>query len=522
VQRFLKDVEEAKFEWNPERGYRIVKFFETVLRHWKGKWAGKPMILEPHQHFYLMQQFGWLRDDGLRRFRSSYKEVARKNAKTTECAGKALFLISKDEEQGAQVWVGATKEEQARILTNDAGQISQLSPVIRDRFNVFKHQNTVKRVVFPGTKSFIAPLGRDSKTQDGFDPHVGIIDEYHEHKTDDLLNVIESGMGARSQPMLDVITTAGFNKYGPCYALRKNCIDVLRGVKTDDSLLTMIFALDKKDDWQAEENWYKANPNLDVSVNMPYLRDRCQKAINEGSTKEVDFKTKNLNVWTDASDVWIQNDVWSRGGESPHNNNRWFAGFDLSSTRDYTSVAFINVDDAGFLNIYCWGFIPDDTKRERLKDEASELLDWIRDGWVITTPGNVVDYDFIEQFTKDKWAELGGLYGAADPWNAHQMLTHLQSEGLKIDMVRQSMAMLSEPAKFLEKKALQGKIRHGGNPALAWMVSNCIIKPDSKGNIWVDKEFESNKIDMVKAVIFALRAYISYEEEEQGLYIGMV
>lgn len=307
-QRHLDDIANAKNKgliWKPEEGNRIIKYTST-LRHHKGEAAkrGDPFKLELHQQFYFQSLFGWYKynSDGeeVRRFRTSYKEVARKNGKTTECAVKSLYHLDMDNEEGAQAYFVATKEEQARIGFKDVQEIARKSGLLEEGFKIF-----TKSVTYQRRGGVIRPVGSDSNTQDGFDPSLAIVDEYHAHKDDSMLNVMESGMGARKQPLIDIITTSGYNKQGPCFALRNVCVDILQGKIVDDSMLALIFTLDDGDDWENPDLWIKANPNLGVSVNFDFLRDRYVKAINEGSSKETDFKTKNLNMWVDASEVWI-------------------------------------------------------------------------------------------------------------------------------------------------------------------------------------------------------------------------
>ncbi|GAG16159.1 unnamed protein product, partial [marine sediment metagenome] len=259
-----------------------------------------PLILTPHQQFCYWLLFGWRRADGLRRFRTYYKEEARKNGKTIEAAAVGLYLLNMDGENAPQIYTVATKEEQARICFDAAAEITRRSVSLSSKLGI-----TVKSIFDQKNAAFMRPLGSNSKKQDGFNPHGGIIDEYHEHPTDAMLNVIESGMGARSQPLIYIITTAGFNQSGPCYRLRKVAINILRGVKKDETFLPIICTLDEGDNWEDEKVWRKANPLLGESVDLDFLRTRFKKAKNEGGTKEVDFKTKNLNIWTQSGETWV-------------------------------------------------------------------------------------------------------------------------------------------------------------------------------------------------------------------------
>lgn len=518
VERFYADLENKKFTFDYEKGKRVVNFSEKLCHHWKGVLSGKPAILEPHQHFYIINQFGWLREDGTRRFRQSYKEVARKNGKTTEEAIKALYMISADGATGAQVYCGATKEEQARILVNDAGQITQKSPSLFKYFDVFKHKNMINRVVFPDSQSFIGALGRDSRTQDGFDPSMGIMDEYHEHKTDDLLNVIESGMGARVEPLLDIITTAGFNRFSPCYALRKNCINVLEGRKEDDTLFTMIFSLDEEDDWEDESNWIKANPNLGVSVRPDFLQDRFVKAKNEGGTKEVDFKTKNLNIWTDASQTWIKDSDWQDCTKEMNLNHykgrKCFGGLDLSKTRDISAFTLIFPNDDNTFDCIFWFWLPIEQAYHREKLDQIPYVKWANDGFIQLTEGNVIDQRHIFK-TICEVCEIYDVHSISyDRYSATQLIIDLQGEEItQMHPFGQGFISMSTPTQMLEEAVISKRLRHNGNPAMRWMMSNIDISRDAAGNIKIDKAKSTEKVDGPVSLVMAIGDYMHYQSE---------
>jgi phage terminase large subunit-like protein len=436
-------------------------------------------------------------------------------AKTTESAIKAKYFITKDGEQGAQVYACATKEDQATIVVNDAGRIIEASPILRDRFQLFRYKSDIKKVVYAPTNSFIKPLGRDSNTQDGFDPSVGIIDEYHAHPDASLLNVLESGMGMRRQPLIDIITTAGFNQQGPCFKLRKLCIDILEGRKTDDSLLTMIFALDDPERWEDETEWIKANPNMeDVylrdKIIMPYLRDRYKQAKNEGSSKEVDFKTKNLNIWCDAPEVWIPDDRWAGNThgikESDLYGGTCFGGLDLASGIDLNAFAlifpnFTTVAGKQIHPIRVWVFMPADN----VNSTRFDYSDFHRAGHIITTPGNIIDHSYMVSFIAEEVAKYNFISGAYDPYLAHHgTIQGLTREGILWHPISQGFRTISTPTKEYERRAWNGEFEHFKNPLLRWMMGNTAIIKDPNDNIKINKGNSINKIDGVAAAINAL------------------
>lgn len=501
VDRHIRDLSNDAFYFDEETASRVIKFFE-ILRHWKGEWAGERIKLESHQVFYIGQLFGWrLRENNLRRFRTSFKEVARKNAKTTECAGKAIYHLTKDGEPGAQVYFVATKEDQARIGFRDVQEIVRKTPELRNRLNVM-----VKSVMYGDGSA--KPLGSDSGTQDGFDPSWGVVDEYHAHKTDEMLNILESGMGARRQPVIDVITTAGFKKEHPCYAaLRKTSIEILKGIKQDDSLLALIYEMDEDDDWMDDSTWGKSNPNLGVSVKMDFLQNRFIKAKNEGGTKEVDFKTKNLNIWTDAAEVWIQDEIFCRcfGSVPDLTGKECYMGLDLASTSDMNSLALFFPGSPAYLIVKY--YVPEDTVEQRIKDGADHRR-WIDNGWLTVTPGNTTDYDYIIRDI----VELADKYRVKvfgfDPWNARQTAIYVQDKGLKVEEVRQGVPSLGEPTKKLETMIRNTTIIFEANPILRWNAANVVIQKDSNDNIKMDKGKSTGKIDGMVASAIAVAVWM--------------
>jgi phage terminase large subunit-like protein len=425
---------------------------------------------------------------------------------TTECAGKSIYHLVYDNEPGAQVYFTATKEDQARIGFKDCQEIIKATPGLRSMMKTM-----TKSVIYES--NFIKPLGSDSNTQDGFDPSWGVIDEYHAHKTDEMLNVLESGMGARRQPMIDVITTAGFHKDYPCYAaLRKTGIEILKGIKQDESYLVMIYELDEKDDWHDQTTWIKSNPNLNVSVKLEYLQNRFLKAMNEGGTKEVDFRTKNLNQWTDSAETWIEDAVFMNCSDPlPDLSGReCYLGQDLASTEDMNSHALFFPGDPCYAILRY--YVPRETMKKRVKDGADHLR-WEQQGWLNVTPGNVTDYDFLIADAialKDKYKikKLG-----YDPWNAKQTAVKLQDLGFVVEEVRQGVGSMGEATKKLETLIRDKRLIHGGNPILRWNNSNIVIIKDSNGNIKMDKGHSTGKIDGMVALTNAIVVWLRDNEK---------
>ena len=500
IDRHLSDISKIEnddfpYYFDTIEAQKVIKFAE-ICRHWKGSKAKQRLILEPHQVFYFASLFGWRsKEDNTRRFRKSYKEVARKNAKTTEAAIKSLYHILFDKEQGAQVYYVATKEDQARIAFNDAKNIIQMTPEIKKHFQIF-----TKSIVH--NTSTLKPLGSDSKTQDGLDPSWAIIDEYHAHADDEMLNVIESGMGNRLQPVTDIITTAGFNSNGVCYKLRKNCIDVLEGSVINDRLFAVIYTLDDDDDWKDESCWIKANPNLGVSVNLEFMRTSLQFAINEGGSKEVDFKTKNLNIWTDSSEAWIPTEILRKNYKDVNIDNYLgepcYAGLDLAKGTDINAFVLEFEDGA----IYCKFWIPE-AKVKNNKDGVDYQL-WVDKGMIDVMPGEIIDQTIIIDFINECFEKYNILGLGYDQYIAYHGIIQgfLKSGNELLTPIRQAIWNLSDATKDLERDLYSGGMAID-NDVMKWMFGNVVIAKDQNGNIKPDKSKSQKKIDGVAALVNA-------------------
>ncbi len=527
AKRFISDLKRSDIVFDVKLGQRAVNFIERKLRHWEGSWRGKPLTLEPWQKFIVMQIFGW-QQNGKRRIRSIYIQVARKNGKTSFAAAIMLYHMIADKENSPQVLVGANNEDQAKICVNSGGRIIQQSPVFKDLLDeeVIKLSVYGRNIIYIYHKDkdgAVKAMSKNPQTQDGFNPSMGVVDEYHEAKDDALLNVIESGQGARPEPLLFVITTAGFVKTGPCYMkLRKSSIDILESKIEDDHHLAFIYEPDDGDRWDDEKTWGKSNPNLGVSVFPEYLRSRLKKAKNEGASKEVDFKTKNLNMWVDAPTVWLQDEIWMQNthGINPEELKGaiCYGGLDLATGIDINAFClyfpkFREVGGRWINPVLWWFWIP----RSKVKTEDFDYTEWVERGFITPTDGvfdNIIDHKKIvfditqlplsyniQAIAFDQRLayhgviqELGTTFGTSenDEW----------IQGLY--PFTQSMPNVSLAAKDFEKKVSNFELEHFGNPVARWMIGNVVLKKDPVGQIMPDKSKSQNKIDGIAAVLNAL------------------
>lgn len=508
------------YEFREEEADIAVQFFEGNLKHHKGEWSGKSFVLAPWQRFIIREIFGWFRPDGKRRFMVCYTEVPRKNGKTELAAGVGLYLLLPDQEAGAEVYSVATKKDQARISFDAAVQMVKRSEGLRDYIRVMRHNLHCESLV-----SKFEPLGSDADTLDGLNPHGVIVDELHAHRDRRVWDVMITGMGARREPMMFSITTAGI--YDPesiGWVIHQDAVDVLNGVIDDPKFFAFVAAADEDDDWTQPKTWLRANPNLDVSVSPDYLDNLCNRAKRSPSFVNT-FLRLNLNRWTQQATRWISMEDWHACGQRrPLEDLRGikcYGGLDLSSKLDLTALSLVFID-GDEVDTHVWFWVPEDTIAKRSEMDRVPYDAWVRDGWIYSTPGNVIDYDFIEEEVKRLAAEYRLVELAYDPWNATQTAIHLDQAGIKTVEVRQGVASLSEPAKEFEKLVVAGRLRHGDHPVLRWMANNVAVKEDANGNIRPDKERSSERIDGIVATIMALSRgiqdlYTPSRYENEGL-----
>ena len=502
-RRYVQDKETAidkGFYLDIPAGERPVHFIQK-LKHTKDKWAGQPLLLEPWQMFILFNLYGWKKANGKRRFRIAYVQVARKSGKTALASGVALYGLYAEQIARAEVYSVATTRDQAKLCFMDATAIVKITG-LNKRLKCFRDS-----ISYEATGSFFKPLSADYGIHDGYSPSTVIIDEYHAHRDNGMLDVMVSGQAAREEPVNFIITTAGFNKNYPCYAFAKNAKNVINGITEDDSLFAMIFELDEDDDWTDPRNWVKANPNLGVSVSVDYLEQQVKDALNRPEAV-TNVKTKNLNMWVDAEDTWVLDEKWMESSlttdDSMLEGMPCCGGLDLSSVADITAFVLLFKDDEEriYLKPYFW--IPEDTYQEKIRKENVFYAEWVDKGYVRLTPGNVIDYDYIMADI----TQIAQTYNissiAYDRWNSSQIVINLQNEGLQMSPFGQGYGSMSAPTKEFEKMILTKNLEHFGNPVLRWMMASVAIQRDPAGNIKPDKRKSSQKIDGVVASIMAL------------------
>jgi len=535
-ERHLRDLETGEDRglfFDADAAQHAIDFFGFLRQH-KGEWAGVPIQLQPWQQFRIGAVFGWMREDPttgrrLRRFRRAYHEVARKNGKSTEAAGVALYLLDADGEPGAEVYAAATMREQAKIVWREAMEMVKRSPALRRRIQMVgttpKAQGA--NMFVPETSSKFEPLGADVDSLDGLNVHGAIVDELHAHKTRAMWDVIETATGARRQPLIWAITTAGFNRDGICYELREYSVQVLEGLVQDDNWFAYIATIDEGDDPFDEGCWIKANPNLGISVKLDDMRQLALKAKAVPAALN-NFLTKRLNVWTQQATRWIDLDLWAENAgpvpakqlEEKLKGAVCYGGLDLSSTTDITAwVMVFPWEDGENLSVIARFWVPE----ARLNDPQNRYREhyraWARQGFLTVTPGNAVDYAFVKaQILKDAQTYQLVDLNVDRLFQAHQLATELAEEGLQVVGMGQGFMSMAAPMKEFERRLLRKAIHHGNNPVLNWMAGNVSVKMDPAGNLKPDKATSQGKIDGIVALVMALDRLMRHNKPKTSIY----
>ncbi|HFV9291654.1 TPA: terminase large subunit [Serratia fonticola] len=518
-QRFLNDLKvgpERGITFSEARAQHILNFYKFVP-HVKGALAGQPIELMDWHIFILINIFGFiiplidentgevvLRNDGsgrpvmVRRFRTAYNEVARKNAKSTLSSGVGLYMTGADGEGGAEVYSAATTREQARIVFEDAkSMIKQARPTLGRLFEfnklaIFQEQ----------TSSRFGPLSSDANNLDGLNIHCAIVDELHAHKTRDVWDVLETATGARLQSLLFGITTAGFNKEGICYELRDYAIKVLQGAATgqfeDDTFFGIIFTLDKEDDPFDEKVWQKANPGLGICKRWDDLRRLAKKAKEQVSARH-NFFTKHMNLWVTAEAAWMDMLKWGKCDFiAPRHELKTYplwVGVDLSNKIDICAAVKIWQANNGHAHADFKFWLPEG-RLERCSRQMAELYrKWAELEKLTLTDGDVIDHAQIKAELQ-QWVAGESLREIGfDPWSATQFSLALAEEGLPLVEVPQTVRNFSEAMKEIEALVYGGKFHHSNHPVMNWMMSNVTVKPDKNDNIFPNKSTPEAKID---------------------------
>jgi phage terminase large subunit-like protein len=492
---------------------RAVKFFH-LLKHSTGEYAGKAFDLMPWQENEIIRPlFGTLNPDGTRQFRTCYVEVPRKNGKTETGAGVSLYLLFADEEPGAQVYSAAGDRMQAGLIFTAATPMVRQCASLERKARIIESQ---KRIVNYSTNSFYQVLSAEAYSKHGLNAHGILFDELHSQPNRELWDVLTTSQGSRRQPLIFVMTTAGYDRNSIGWEIHDYAQKVKDGVVNDPTFLPVIYAAPEDADWTNEDVWRDCNPALSAFRNIDEIRSLCQRA-QEIPALEMTFRRLYLNQWVNSVERWLPLDKWDLcGGEVDERNLQGrpcYCGLDLASTTDLTALSFVFPQDDGSYDVLLHFWIPGDTAAGKETRDRVPYREWARQGFITLTEGNVIDYNFIIQYLADQ-AELYDIQELAfDRWGSQKLTTDLTEKGFVVDAKTpgrhlvpfgQGYVSMSAPTKELMNLVLGGKIRHGNNPVLRWNADNMVVTQDPAGNLKPDKSKATNKIDGMVALIMGL------------------
>jgi phage terminase large subunit-like protein len=499
---------ESVWRWRPELGSKAIGLFR-LFRHYKGEWGGQPVVLELWQKFIVASLFAWVHGEtGLRRFRNAFVEMPRGQGKSTLAAGILLIFTFFDNEPGAEGYCFATKKDQARIVFRTARQMALRSKPIRKRVQIQRHN-----LHDESTESKLEPLGANEDTLDGLRPHIAIGDEIHKHASPDLVEVIESGMGTRRQPLLFNITTAGESDgtekvYGQQVSISTQVLEGYAKQADIAEWFAFMAAADPDDDWTLEATWQKANPNWGISVKPDFVRKEYKKAL-ANPAEQPKFKRLYLGLRTQAVNAYFSLADWDACPSLPPDDElrrypSWI-GLDLSSSVDITAAVQVWKLSPDEIALRPTLWIPEDGLEERRQKDKVPYPAWVNDRWVHTTPGNTIDRAAIRRHVTAVAKDWGVTAICYDPWHADEMVQAMQDEDrLTLVPVPQRFAMLSEPTKALQAMILRRRARHDANPAMRWMIGNAKPKTDDRENVMLNKKHSRGRIDGAQATCTAL------------------
>lgn len=529
-ERHMRDLKSGLWRWDVAAAEKAIGFLR-LLRHYKGEYAGRPFEPLPWQCFGVGSIFGWKRiDNGLRRFRYSLFLLPRKQGKTFLGAGIGLYLLCADGEPAAEVYSVATKEDQARLLWNDGKQLVRFSPGAGDIM-----RRTVSEIRHEDSASFWKPLGSDSETLDGLNPHGVLADELHAWKDRRLWDIMDSALGARRHPLVFAISTEGEVRDG----IFDEQVKLAQSILGDPDLangaganvFALLFGIDDGDDPMDEAAWFKANPNLGCGKSLDYMRDQAAKAaLSPGKMR--DFLVKQLNKRAEKSiSAWLSMQAWDAcAGErlTPAEvlariaGKRVWCGFDASRSQDLAAVCLLWFEGETACTAWLF-FTPSDTLRDREIKDRAPYGKWAEDGWLIATDGNITDYRVIQKRTVEilKSADAEAFW--YDPSHGHECALGVQEDvGLygsakmesggewhQVSALAQTFSNFSRPYREIERRVIGGTLMHFGNPVARWNIANAVPHVGPSENIMLHKGRSRGRIDGAVALGMAFAAQLT-------------
>jgi phage terminase large subunit-like protein len=525
-ERHLMDLEtgaDRGLYFDCQAASRIIRW-GGMLQHTTGPMAGMPLKLEPWQEFRHGSVFGWKRSEtGLRRFQSTYHQVGKKNGKTTDTAVPMLFTQLFDGEAAPQGYCAATTKNQAGLLFKEMKRMIKRSPFLKEFLDVSRTS-----IEAPRTDGLIACLSRDGDSSDGINPSFLARDEMHRWTDRELADTIVESMIARSQPIDWVITTAGQDRASLCGELRDYGESVLRGAVDDDTFFGFIAEPPADCDPADPQFWAMGNPNLGVSKPVDAMKATLKKAL-AISGRMPNFKRFHLNLWTEGAETWIARDVWDKGTAcAPFDvgmllGRKAWVGLDLSNKIDTTAIV-VAVPVDGLIYLIAYTFLPEGPKGfiQRAQSEKREYVGWRDQGWLEIHKGGTIDEELLANRLEWIRQNFDLQEVAYDPWGMKYLADKLDKRRFPMVEHRQGYQSMSNPMKRFEERVMENKIRHGGNPVLAWQVGNVHRDEDASENVKPNKKKSTGRIDAAVAAIMALGRAEHGEEKRKAREIEVV
>jgi phage terminase large subunit-like protein len=507
-----------KFYFDEAAADRVVAFVERHIKHIKGEKGGQPFLLEPFQKKIVRDLFGWkYKETNLRRFRTAYICLPRKNGKSTLISAIALYMLCADGEPSAECYVAAGDRQQAGIIFDVASSMVRSDSQLNNNLKVFKSS-----VIHEKSNSAFKAISAEASSKFGYNASFVCMDEFFVQKDSQLWDALTTSVGARRQPLTIAITTAGYNRESICFKTEEYGRKVSEGVIDDSSFYYVKFACPMDVDWDSEEALRLANPALESGVvKLDYLKREQEKAVKMPSYENT-FRMLHLNQWMSSASKWLSDVQWMECDFEEvtleqFKGQRVWCGLDLASVRDVSCLVLLaEIEEKLVCLPYFW--TPKETAFVRSRRDGVDYIGWEKEGLMELTEGDVTDYNYIKERIKEI-AEVVNIQEIAyDRWNSSQLVIDLVNDGLPMIPFGQGFASMSAPTKELEKIVLAKELNHGGNKVLRWMCSNLAMKTDPAGNIKMDKAKSSEKIDGMIALVMALGSYMNGNTTEENPY----
>ncbi len=496
------------YYFEPGRARHVLEFFQDWLRHSKGRFAGEAFTLLDWQAELLAELFGWLRvSDDSRRYRVAYISTAKKSGKSTLLAGIGLYLLVMDAENGAEVYGAAADREQASVIYREMASMVRASPQLSSVLEVIDSRRTI---AYRKEAAFYRVLSADAFRAEGLNIHGLLFDELHSQRDRRLWDALRYGGAARNQPLLCSITTAGYDRNSICFEQYKYAKAVLADWRYDPTFFPCIYEMDAAADWRDPDAWPHANPSWGVTIKPEDFAADVREA--EASTSKLySFLRYRMNTWTSQDSRWIKPEVWAECKSPPPeplDGRECWLGVDLAWSQDTTAVVAIFPDQDGSLDVLARFYIPGDLITDRERRDRVQYGRWAAEGYIVATPGDVTDYEFVRRDIEEYTKKYRVRMVAVDPFNATHLTNQLDGAGIPVNRYRQGFSGMNAPCRLLENLLATQKLRHD-NPVLDWQAGNVAIRTNADGLIrpLKPKPNSSERVDGILALCMALGAW---------------